>query len=608
MSEIEVSVYCYWNGCIKYGPEGVYCEGPTPKKIIVNPKIALNRLLDEMYELTGVDVVHKQRSKIKIFGRYPSVFGPSKYQYLLLPVVNDHSLETMLEVSRMWNQCRGFELADQAVTGSVILLFDELRDWFDNRSHRSRGSLNFSNVYTKPVADKLEEFRTATTTYIVIPLDNNTFKVAEEASEDDDDEWIVQLNGDCSCCTCGDFQSHKFPCLHPLAVCKQLKINPLQYVDNCYTFDRNYKTYAATFSPVPELSAWPEASGVPRLFPPVIPKLPPPSPPSSSSSNESVDSDSGYEPSTDDESAEEGGKLIFFGEKNHLFDFNDVIRGSAVVLGKGAFGTTLEVTIEDTSTSTITITTVVVKVLTEVVVGRREFEQQLEIIGKIRHDNLAELEAYCYSKDEKLAIYSYNRQGSLFKMLHGKRGMNDRVRLDWESRLRIATGAARGLAKIHEANDGTFNYGNIKSSNIFLNSRSYGCIGDTGLATIMKSLPQTTCLASGYHAPEVTDTRRSTQCSDVYSFGVVLLELLTGKSPAGEDMDLVSWIWTVAKKECRGEVLNMELLSELGGSEEEMVRMMQIGLACVAVEPEERPHIAQVVKMVEDIRSTDAAE
>lgn len=104
MSEIEVSVYCYWNGCIKYGPEGVYCEGPTPKKIIVNPKIALNRLLDEMYELTGVDVVHKQRSKIKIFGRYPSVFGPSKYQYLLLPVVNDHSLETMLEVSRMWNR------------------------------------------------------------------------------------------------------------------------------------------------------------------------------------------------------------------------------------------------------------------------------------------------------------------------------------------------------------------------------------------------------------------------------------------------------------------------------------------------------------------------
>ncbi|KAF3583514.1 hypothetical protein F2Q69_00031733 [Brassica cretica] len=418
-------------------------------------------------------------------------------------LVRRHPTLSFSELKNWWKANIGYELETSEVR---VAKEKAIRRAFGDQSFEdlpSRGSLSAGHVYTKPVADKLEQFRTATATYIVIPLDNNTFKVSEEASEDDD-EWIVQLSGDYSCCTCGNFQSHKFPCLHALAVCEQLKINPLQYVDNCYTFERNYKTYAATFSPVPELSAWPEASGVPRLFPPVIPKLPPPSPPSSSSSNESVDSDSGDEPSTDDENAE-GGKIIFFGEKNHLFDFNDVIRGSAVVLGKGAFGTTLEVTIEDTSTSTIT--TVVVKVLTEVVVGRREFEQQMEIIGKIRHDNVAELEAYCYSKDEKLklAIYSYNRQGSLFKMLHGNRGMNDRVPLDWEARLRIATGAARGLAKIHEANDGTFNHGNIKSSNIFLDSRSYGCIGDTGLAAIMKSLPQTTCLASGYHAPEVED-------------------------------------------------------------------------------------------------------
>ncbi|WZZ31586.1 hypothetical protein YC2023_014987 [Brassica napus] len=68
---------------------------------------------------------------------------------------------------------------------------------------------------------------------------------------------FVQLND--STCSCGDFQSNKFPCLHALAVCKKLKINPLQYVDDCYTCERYYKTYAATFSPVP------------RLFPPVIP-------------------------------------------------------------------------------------------------------------------------------------------------------------------------------------------------------------------------------------------------------------------------------------------------------------------------------------------------
>lgn len=187
--------------------------------------------------------------------------------------------------------------------------------------------------------------------------------------------------------------------------------------------------------------------------------------------------------------------------------------------------------------------------------------------------------------------------------------MYDRVPLDWEARLRIATGAARVLAKIHEGNNGRCVHGNIKSSNIFLDSQRYGCIGDIGLTTIMRSLPQSTCLTSGYHAPEITDTRRSTQASDVYSFGVVLLEILTGKSPAashGENMDLASWIRNVVAKDWTWEVFDMEIVSESGGGdvEEEMVEMLQIGLACVGVKQQERPHIAQVVKMIHDIRST----
>ena len=109
-----------------------------------------------------------------------------------------------------------------------------------------------------------------------MPLENNAFQVAAPPSGND--KWIVQLSDYCTC-TCGDFQKFKFPCLHALAVCKKLKINPLQYVDDCYTCERYYKTYSAAFSPVPKLSAWPEDSGVPRLFPPVIPPPPPPPPP-----------------------------------------------------------------------------------------------------------------------------------------------------------------------------------------------------------------------------------------------------------------------------------------------------------------------------------------
>lgn len=107
------------------------------------------------------------------------------------------------------------------------------------------------------------------------------------------------------------------------------------------------------------------------------------------------------------------GKIVFFGGSNYTFDLDDLLVASAEVLGKSAFVTTYKVAVEDT-------TTVVVKRLEEVVVGRREFEQTLEIVGRIRHDNVAELKAYYYSKKDKLAVYSYYSQGTLFEMLHGE--------------------------------------------------------------------------------------------------------------------------------------------------------------------------------------------
>ncbi|ESQ46774.1 hypothetical protein EUTSA_v10028151mg [Eutrema salsugineum] len=291
------------------------------------------------------------------------------------------------------------------------------------------------------------------------------------------------------------------------------------------------------------------------------------------------------------EDDDDQGKIVFFGGSNYTFDLDDLLASSAEMLGKGASGSTYKVAVEDT-------TTVVVKRLEEVVVGRREFEQTMEIVGRIRHDNVAELKAYYYSKNDKLAVYSYYSEGNLFEMLYGE----NRIPLDWESRLRIAIGVARGLATIHEADDKEFVHGNIKSSNIF-----NGCICDLGLTSITKSLPQTTIRSSGYHAPEITDTRKCTQFSDVYSFGVVLLELLTGKSPAGGDknMDLASWIRSVVSREWTGEVFDTELMKQMG-IEEELVEMLQIGLACVALKPQDRPHIAHVVKMIQDIPTLDA--
>ncbi|CAL9030316.1 unnamed protein product [Prunus brigantina] len=294
-------------------------------------------------------------------------------------------------------------------------------------------------------------------------------------------------------------------------------------------------------------------------------------------------------------------KLVFFEGCHYAFDLEDLLRASAEVLGKGTFGTAYKAILEDA-------TVVVVKRLKDVNVGRRDFEQHMEIAGNIRHENVVELKAYYYSKDEKLMVYDYYSQGSISALLHGIRG-EDRVPLDWDTRLRIAIGAAKGIAHIHTENGGKLVHGNVKASNIFVNSQRYGCVSDVGLATIMSSLAPPISRAAGYRAPEVTDTRKAGQAADVYSFGVVLLELLTGKSPihttAGDEIvHLVRWVHSVVREEWTAEVFDIELMRYLN-IEEEMVEMLQIAMSCVVRMPDQRPKMLDVVKMIESVRRND---
>ncbi|GAA0170133.1 hypothetical protein LIER_40895 [Lithospermum erythrorhizon] len=299
------------------------------------------------------------------------------------------------------------------------------------------------------------------------------------------------------------------------------------------------------------------------------------------------------------ESQSGNNRLIFFEGSNLAFDLEDLLSASAEVLGKGTFGTTYKAALEGASS------TMAVKRLKELGVGRRDFEQQMELVGRIVHENINPLRAYFYSKEEKLMVYDFYNQGSVSSMLHAKRAEN-RINLDWESRLRIAIGTARGIAHIHRQNGGKLVHGNIKASNVFMNSQHYGCVSDLGLATIMSPMVPPVVRVGGYRAPEVSDSRKATQASDVYSFGVLLLELLTGKSPihtpgGQEVIHLVKWVHSVVREEWTAEVFDVQLLRH-PNIEEEMVEMLQIGMTCATRMPEQRPKIYDVVKMVEDIR------
>ncbi|CAA0829695.1 Leucine-rich repeat receptor-like protein kinase PXC1 [Striga hermonthica] len=289
--------------------------------------------------------------------------------------------------------------------------------------------------------------------------------------------------------------------------------------------------------------------------------------------------------------------LVFLDDKNQ-FELEDLLRASAEVLGKGNLGTVYKAVLEGNSG------TVAVKRLKDISsFERKEFERCMDLIGKMRHPNIVRLRAYYYAREEKLLVYDYMPNGSLHELLHGNRGPG-RVPLDWTTRIGLILGAARGVARAHDDHMGPWApHGAVKSSNVLLDKDGVARVSDFGL-TLFQSPARAVAGLGGYRAPEQAMSNVLTREADVYAFGVLMLEVLTGRAPCGPDgpaADLPGWVRSMVKEEWSAEVFDGEL-SRYKNIEEELVSVLHVAMACVVGQPDKRPTMREVVRMVEEIR------
>lgn len=320
------------------------------------------------------------------------------------------------------------------------------------------------------------------------------------------------------------------------------------------------------------------------------------------------------------EKAEEGqkGKYVVLDEGFGV-ELEDLLRASAYVVGKSRSGIVYKVVAGTTA--------VAVRRLSEGDATWRfkDFETEVEAIGRVQHPNVVRLRAYYYASDEKLLVTDFIPNGTLHNALHGGVG-NNLPPLSWAARLKIAQGTARGLMHIHECNPRKYVHGNIKSTKILLDDELQAYISGFGLTRLVSGLskpinsstkklstsqiilsPQnSTSYCISYMAPEGrVPGSKFTPKSDIYSFGIVLLEILTGRLASEAEDDgkglesLVRNVFKQGRPLC--EIIDPALLNEVH-AKKQVLAAFHIALKCTELDPELRPRMRIVSDNLDRIK------
>ncbi|KAM2800584.1 hypothetical protein COP1_005289 [Malus domestica] len=228
---------------------------------------------------------------------------------------------------------------------------------------------------------------------------------------------------------------------------------------------------------------------------------------------------------------------------------------------------------------------------------------EIGTIRSLQHNNILELLDVHIDKDLQLLVYEYMEKQSLADILFGS-STSSTFKLDWNTRVNICLGIAKGLNYLHEHPRVKILHTNIKSANILLNENFEAKISDFGFASlytkedkikvITREVPQ------GYMAPEYFQTNVLTSKADVYSFGVVVLEIVSGKrnilSKSSEETQVL--LDRAYQALAGGNLKSLVDKSLSKYDEKEALVIMKLAVYCTTLGPSVRPTMSEVVSVL----------
>ncbi|KAK1395211.1 Protein kinase APK1A chloroplastic [Heracleum sosnowskyi] len=317
---------------------------------------------------------------------------------------------------------------------------------------------------------------------------------------------------------------------------------------------------------------------------------------------------------------------LFRSSKLKSFEFNDLRVATRnfrpdSVLGEGGFGSVYKGWIDENTFSPSKWGTGMVVAVKRLNLdgsqGHQEWLAEINYLGTLTHPNLVKLVGYCLKEEHRLLVYEFVSQGSLEKHLFRSEfldsfetGNSYFEPLSWNLRIRIALGAAKGLAYLHSSLAGVI-YRDFKTANILIDSDYNAKLSDFGIAKDGPDYGRThvsTMIMGtyGYAAPEYVATGHLTYKSDIYAFGVVLLEILSGRRvidktrPPGQ-RNLVDWAkpYLTSKRT----VLHcMDADIEGQYTVRAALKASSLALKCLSGVTKSRPDANQVVKELEQLQ------